>query len=135
MYNEDELDLSGIDMIEKRNFEREFCQEDNGKLSRKDKIIVALLLLAMLVLLIINHIYGFLDERKNVSTVKAADAPIYVICDADYDKNGDFVVTLPNGDVCEIDNDLSDTPDTIREVVIESTNLDDSDSYEVVGLR
>lgn len=74
------------------------------------------------------------------SALHEEDNNVYLICDVyDVVYNGSTVlidITLPNGELLtrqmSIDDDL---PEEFSEVVIKTSNLDDYNKYQIVGMR
>ena len=135
MYNEDKLKTEGMELVREKHQEAK-----HQKARRKNFIDIMLLIGAFLILFSFGYSMDYFDEREttqNKSTVEdvSVDEPVYIICDARYDKNNDFFVTLPDHTQVVLDNNLSDTPDVIREVVICTDDIDNVKEYNVVGLR
>ena len=74
------------------------------------------------------------------SALNEEDNNVYLVCDVyDVVYNGSTVlidITLPNGELLtrqlSIDDDL---PEEFSEVVIRTSNLDDYNKYQIVGMR
>lgn len=104
-----------------------------------NKRIVAAAIAVILANLIL-WIYAAHTAHSVVDTFNSDDNYVYVICDVyDVVSNGQTVeidIVLPNGQLLtrqmSIDSDL---PEGFREVVIQTSNLDDYSTYKIVGMR
>lgn len=104
--------------------------------NRKIVAVAVAVILANLLL----WVYTINAAHSAVTSLTNKDEYVYVICDVyDVVSNGQTVeidIVLPNGQLLtrqmKVDDDL---PEDFKEVVIQTSNLDDYSTYEIVGMR
>ena len=104
-------------------------------------VMITLLAVAVLVINISLLCLGlkYLDHTRNAATFTSTES-VYLICDVEsvsyQSETADFAVVLPNKSVFHIHMPADgDYPEEVNEVIIETTDLDDYSTYNIVGMR
>ena len=86
------------------------------------------------ILMITYIVFSYINNTKSEDEIMVKDNEVFMICDV-YNLTEDSVeIVQPNGEIHSYDMPI-DAPEEFDEVVIATDNLDDYDTYEIVGLR